>query len=101
VERERFLEVTVALGKAGLPERQGDDHARTHDLGPSPRQAEVLRISRGKRVPTWPRPVSATDLEIMRHLDRLHLEFPSPGSRMPCDGPAGCRGWLQGRPAVT
>jgi len=29
-----------------------------------------------------PRPVSATDLEIMRHLDRLHLEFPFAGSRM-------------------
>jgi putative transposase len=29
-----------------------------------------------------PRPVSATDLEVMRHLDRLHLEFPFAGSRM-------------------
>jgi len=29
-----------------------------------------------------PRPVSATDLEIMRRLDRLHLEFPFAGARM-------------------
>jgi putative transposase len=29
-----------------------------------------------------PRPVSATDLEIMRLLDRLHLDFPFAGSRM-------------------
>ena len=29
-----------------------------------------------------PRPVSAPDLEIMRRLDRLHLEFPFAGSRM-------------------
>jgi hypothetical protein len=26
--------------------------------------------------------VSATDLEVMRRLDRLHLEFPFAGSRM-------------------
>src|SRR4051812_8640745 len=29
-----------------------------------------------------PRPVSASDLEVMRRLDRLHLEFPFAGSRM-------------------
>jgi hypothetical protein len=29
-----------------------------------------------------PRPVSATDLEVMRRLDRLHLGFPFAGSRM-------------------
>jgi hypothetical protein len=29
-----------------------------------------------------PRPVSSADLAIMRHLDRLHLEFPFAGSRM-------------------
>jgi putative transposase len=27
--------------------------------------------------------LSATDVEIMLHLDRLHLEFPFAGSRMP------------------
>jgi putative transposase len=53
---------------------------REHGLSIS-KQAAVLRISRGS-VYYLPRPVSATDLEIMRHLDRLHLEFPFAGSRM-------------------
>src|ERR1700738_1578817 len=45
------------------------------------KQAKALRISRGS-VYYLPRPVSTTDLEIMRLLDRLHLEFPFAGSRM-------------------
>jgi putative transposase len=53
---------------------------RGHDL-PITRQAEVLKISRGS-VYYLPRPMSATDLAIMRRLDRLHLEFPFAGSRM-------------------
>ncbi len=53
---------------------------RAHDL-PLSKQAEVLRISRGC-VYYLPRPVPATDLEVMRRLDRLHLEFPFAGSRM-------------------
>ena len=53
---------------------------REHDL-PITKQAEVLRISRGS-VYYLPRSVSATDLEVMRRLDRLHLEFPFAGSRM-------------------
>src|SRR6266850_755828 len=53
---------------------------REHAL-PITKQAEVLNISRGS-VYYLPRPVSATDLEVMRHLDRLHLEFPFAGSRM-------------------
>src|SRR5947207_15462735 len=53
---------------------------REHVL-PITKQAEVLRISRGS-VYYLPRPVSATDLEVMRRLDRLHLEFPFAGSRM-------------------
>jgi putative transposase len=53
---------------------------REHDL-PITKQAEVLRISRGS-VYYLPRPMSATDLEVMRRLDRLHLEFPFAGSRM-------------------
>ena len=53
---------------------------RTHDL-PIARQAKALNISRGS-VYYLPRPVSAVDLTIMRHLDRLHLEFPFAGSRM-------------------
>src|SRR5450631_4289988 len=53
---------------------------REHDL-PITKQAEVLRISRGS-VYYLPRSASATDLEVMRCLDRLHLEFPFAGSRM-------------------
>jgi putative transposase len=53
---------------------------REHDLSIT-KQAEVLKISRGS-VYYLPRPVSSADLAIMRHLDRLHLEFPFAGSRM-------------------
>jgi putative transposase len=53
---------------------------RQHNL-PIARQAEILRISRGS-VYYLPRPVSAADLEVMRRLDRLHLEYPFAGSRM-------------------
>jgi putative transposase len=53
---------------------------RKHNL-PITRQAEVLRISRGS-VYYLPRPVSAADLEVMRRLDQLHLEYPFTGSRM-------------------
>jgi len=53
---------------------------RAHDL-PITKQAQVLRISRGS-VYYLPRPVPATDLEVMRRLDRLHLEFSFAGSRM-------------------
>jgi len=54
--------------------------AREHDLSIT-RQAEIVCISRGS-VYYLPRPVPASDLEIMRRLDRLHLEFPFAGSRM-------------------
>jgi putative transposase len=47
---------------------------RKHDL-PITKWAQVLHISRGS-VYYLPRPVSASDLEVMRRLDRLHLEFP-------------------------
>src|SRR6201982_2243736 len=53
---------------------------REHDLSIT-RQAEVLNSSRGS-VYYLPRPVSANDLEVMRRLDRLHLQFPFAGSRM-------------------
>ena len=53
---------------------------RGHDL-PITKQAEVLHISRGS-IYYLPRPVPEADLAIMRHLDRLHLEFPFAGSRM-------------------
>jgi putative transposase len=53
---------------------------REHDL-PITKQAEALNISRGS-VYYLPRPVSATDLALMRRIDELHLEFPFAGSRM-------------------
>jgi hypothetical protein len=53
---------------------------REHDLSIT-KQAEILKISRGS-VYYLPRPVSSADLEIMRQLDRLHLEYPFAGSRM-------------------
>jgi putative transposase len=53
---------------------------RAHDL-PITKQAKALNISRGS-VYYLPRPVPAADLAIMRHVDRLHLEFPFAGSRM-------------------
>jgi putative transposase len=53
---------------------------RGHAL-PLKRQAEVLRLSRSTLY-YRPRPVPAADLEIMRRLDRLHLDFPFAGSRM-------------------
>ena len=53
---------------------------RAHDL-PITKQAQVLRISRGS-VYYLPRPVPASDLEVMRRLDRLHLDYPFAGSRM-------------------
>ena len=53
---------------------------REHEL-PITKQAEVLQVSRGS-VYYLPRPVPDADLAIMRHLDRLHLEFPFAGSRM-------------------
>jgi putative transposase len=53
---------------------------REHDL-PITKQVKVLRISRGS-VYYLPRPVSPSDLEVMRRLDRLHLEHPFAGSRM-------------------
>jgi putative transposase len=53
---------------------------REHELSIT-KQAKALRISRGS-VYYLPRPVSVTDLEIMRLLDRLHLDFPFAGSRM-------------------
>jgi putative transposase len=53
---------------------------REHDLSIT-KQAEILKVSRGS-VYYLPRPVSSVDLEVMRQLDRLHLEYPFAGSRM-------------------
>ena len=51
-----------------------------HDL-PIQKQAEVLQISRSS-VYYQPRPVSESDLWLMRQIDELHLNYPSAGSRM-------------------
>jgi putative transposase len=53
---------------------------RSHDL-PVTRQAAELGSSRGS-VYYLPRPVSASDLALMRRIDALHLELPFAGSRM-------------------
>ena len=45
------------------------------------KQAEVLEISRST-VYYQPRPVSASDLWLMRQIDELHLNYPFAGSRM-------------------
>ena len=45
------------------------------------RQAKLLEISRSSVYYT-PKPVSAADLELMKAIDRLHLEAPFAGSRM-------------------
>src|SRR5260370_13046653 len=70
---------------------------REHDL-PITKQAKALSISRGS-VYYLPRPGSATDLEIMRHLHRLHLAFPFAGSRI-FGGPLDARGIKMSRRSV-
>ena len=47
---------------------------RSHDL-PLVRQAELLRLSRS-RLYYEPRPVSASELVIIRRIDELHLDYP-------------------------
>ena len=53
---------------------------REHEL-PIKRQAELLNISRGT-VYYHPEPVSEGDLQLMRRIDQLHLDYPFAGSRM-------------------
>ena len=53
---------------------------RAHAL-PVTRQALELGISRSS-VYYLPRPVSASDLAMMRRIDELHMDFPFAGSRM-------------------
>src|SRR5258708_19447542 len=45
------------------------------------KQAEAVGIARST-VYYLPRPVSASDLALMNHIDRLHTEFPFAGARM-------------------
>jgi len=51
-----------------------------HEL-PIRRQAKLLGLSRSS-VYYQPRPVSDRDLDLMRRIDRLHLEYPFAGVRM-------------------
>ncbi len=53
---------------------------RDHAL-PLTRQAELLQISRSS-VYYIEMPTSAADLELMREIDRLHLDYPFAGARM-------------------
>ena len=53
---------------------------RTDPL-PVKRQAEALGLSRST-VYYQPRPVSESDLALMRRIDELHLEYPFAGARM-------------------
>lgn len=53
---------------------------RSHPL-PISQQAKTIGISRGS-VYYLPRPVSDEDLELMRRIDRLHMEYPFAGARM-------------------
>jgi putative transposase len=53
---------------------------RNHKLSLT-RQAKTLAISRGS-VYYQPRPVSESDLALMKLIDRLHLDYPFAGSRM-------------------
>ncbi|MEH2548684.1 hypothetical protein V1283_005329 [Bradyrhizobium sp. AZCC 2262] len=69
---ERFFRRSAHQG--GIAERKAMID-RGHDLSIT-KQAEVLKISRGS-VYYLPRPVLSADLAIMRHLDRLHLEYPT------------------------
>ena len=53
---------------------------RTHQL-PITRQAKALGVAHST-VYARPRPVSDRDLELMKLMDRLHLEMPFAGSRL-------------------
>jgi len=53
---------------------------RQHDLSLT-RQSSLLGIGRGSYY-YQPRPTSQTDLDLMRRMDELHMDFPFAGSRM-------------------
>lgn len=68
---------------------------RSHDL-PVARQCQVLSLSRSS-VYYQPRPVSEDNVQLMRRLDALHLEYPFMGSRqlgkqLRCEGRSVSRG---------
>ena len=51
---------------------------------PITRQAKALGLARAT-VYALPRPVSDRDLDLMKRIDRLHLQMPYAGARMLCD----------------
>jgi putative transposase len=53
---------------------------RTQDL-PVTRQCQILKLARSTAYYT-PQPTSDSDLQLMRRIDELHLEFPFAGSQM-------------------
>jgi hypothetical protein len=53
---------------------------RDHDLSLT-RQAEILALSRGSLYYDA-KPVCAADLDLMREIDHLHLDYPFAGARM-------------------
>ena len=53
---------------------------RDHALSVT-KQADVVGIARST-VYYLPRPVSASDLDLMKQIDKLHTEFPFAGARM-------------------
>ena len=63
------------------------------------RQAQLVGISRGS-VYYQPKPVNTVDLELMRHIDELHLEHPFMGSRMLRDQ-LNRKGFVVGRKHVS
>ena len=65
--------------RGGSTISDGDDR-RGHALSVT-KQAEAAGIARST-VYYLPRPVSSADLELMRQIDRLHLEFTFAGARM-------------------
>ncbi|MGJ0395056.1 MAG: IS3 family transposase [Methylocystis sp.] len=65
--------------KSGIAERKKMID-RDHDLSIA-RQSKALGVARSS-VYYKPRPVSAEDLDLMRRLDKLHLEHPFAGARM-------------------
>jgi len=71
---------------------------RDHSLSIT-RQAQLVGISRGS-VYYQPKPVGNADLELMRHIDELHLEHPFMGSRMLRDQ-LNRKGFVVGRKRVS
>ena len=53
---------------------------RTHRLSVV-KQCQILRLARSTAYYT-PQPTSDSDLQVMRRIDELHLEYPFAGSRM-------------------